>query len=269
MLRNYFLTAFRNFKNNKVYSLLNIFGLGIGLASCLFVFTIIEYEYSFDNWHNKKDRIYRVVRHYFGDNGISYSGSIPYPTGDELVRSIPDFEKVVQFHGPEDGKITLTDHNNNLQVFREEQILYTDPAFFEVMDFQILKGSPESSLAEPYTVYLTEKLATKYFGDTDPVGKSMKLDSDKQLTIVGIVQDCPKNTNLPFNMIISLPTMREIMPDVFKNNWGMTWAYSSYVLVPQDADIAALESKMDQALEKHADEEDRGKLEVKLQPLLE
>ncbi|MEQ8471226.1 MAG: FtsX-like permease family protein [Marinoscillum sp.] len=269
MLRNYFLTAFRNFKNNRVYSLLNIFGLGIGLASCLFVFTIIRYEYSFDNWHEKKDQIYRVVRHYHGDNGLSYNGIIPYPTGDELIRTIPDFKKVVQFHGPEDGKITLTDQNGNLQVFREKSILFTDANFFEVLDFEILKGATGESLNEPNTVYLSEKLATKYFGDSNPIGQTLKLDSDRQLKVVGIVEDGPNNTNLPYNMIVSLATMREIMPDVFKNNWGMTWSYSTYVLTEKDADIQALEAKMNKALEVHADEEDRDKLEVKLQPLSE
>ena len=141
MLRNYFLTALRNFKNNKTYSLLNIFGLGIGLASCLFVITIIRFEYSFDNWHTNRDNIYRVVRHFNGDNGVTnFTGSLAYPTGDELVRSVPDLEKVVQLHGPTDEKIALKDALGNLQVFREKQVLYTDENFFDVLDFQIING---------------------------------------------------------------------------------------------------------------------------------
>ena len=270
MLRNYFITAFRNFKNNKVYSLLNIFGLGVGLASCLFVFTIIRYEYSFDNWHHKKDRIYRVVRHFYGDNGVVYhSGSIPYPTGDELVRTIPDFEKVVQFHGPESEKVAFEDAIGNFQVFREDKVLYTDENFFDVLDFKILKGAEGSALTEPYKVYLSETTAKKYFDEESPIGKTLTFNSEEQLEVVGIVENCPDNTNLPFDIIVSLPTLRRRMPEVFKNNWGMTWAYSTYILAPKSANITQLEDKMEVALEAHTDEEDKDKLDIKLQPLEE
>ncbi|WP_421871207.1 ABC transporter permease [Marinoscillum sp.] len=270
MLRNYFITAFRNFKNNKVYSLLNIIGLGVGLASCLFVFTIIRYEYSFDNWHEKKDRVYRVVRHYYGDNGVvSHSGIIPYPTGDELIRTVPDLEKVVQFHGPEDEKIALTDETGNLQVFRENKILYTDENFFDVLDFEILEGAEGSILAEPYKVFLSEDIAKKYFGNSSPIGQTLTFNNTDQLEVVGIVENCPDNTNLPYNIIASLPTMRRRMPDVFKDNWGMTWAYSAYILAPKSADIKQIEDKMEQALEAHSDEEDKAKQDIKLQPLEE
>lgn len=269
MLRNFFITALRNFKNNKTYALLNIFGLGIGIASCLFVFTLINYEYSFDKFHEKKDRIYRVVRHYHGTSGIGYTGIIPYPTGDAIIADIPDFEEVVQFHGPEDEKIALTDHAGNFQVFRESGILYTDENFFDVLDFRILSGAQAESLKEPYKAYLTQAMAEKYFGTEDPKGKFIRLNNENDLEVVGVVENPRKNTNLPFRMIVSLPTMRERIPDVFKGNWGMTWAYTTYVLAPEGADIAGLEAKLDQMMEKHLDEDEKEKLQMKLQPLTE
>lgn len=270
MLKNYFVIALRSFRKNKAYSLLNVLGLAIGLACCLFVFTIIRYENSFDNWHTKKDRIYRVVSHYHGDNRIYYSGILPYPTGDAILRDLPDFEKVVQFHGPEDEKISLIDASGNFQVFRQSGILYTDEHFFEVMDFEILKGAPGDALKDPYKVYLTQEMATKYYGDENPIGKMVKLNNDKDLEVVGIVQTPPKNTNLPFKMIVSLPTMRLRMPDVFRDNWGMTWAYSCYALAPEDADIPELERKLDAAMDAYdRDLEDREKSTIKLQPLSE
>ncbi len=100
------------------------------------------------------------------------------------------------------------------------------------MDFEILKGAPGEALKDPYKVYLTQEMATKYYGDESPIGKMVKLNNDKDLEVVGIVQTPPKNTNLPFKMIVSLPTMRLRMPDAFRDNWGMTWAYSCYALAP-------------------------------------
>lgn len=270
MFRNYFLTAFRNFKKNKTYSFLNILGLGIGLASCMFVFTIIRYEYSFDNWHQEADQIYRVVRHNFGENGLTeQSGSIPYPSGDKLIQSVPDFEKVIQFHGPTDEKVVLTDVMGNLQVFRENKVLYTDPNFFEVMDFNILKGADQTILNEPYKVFVSERLAKKYYGDQNPIGQVITMNDDEQLEIVGIVENCPKNTNLPYEMIVSISTARKRWPDVFTNNWSMTWAYSTYVTVPKGADLKELENKLEGALEAHMAEDRRTNSEYHLQPLKE
>ncbi len=270
MLRNYFLTALRNFKNNKTYSLLNIFGLGIGLASCLFVITIIRFEYSFDNWHTKKDNIYRVVRHFYGDNGVTnFTGSLPYPTGDELVRSVPDLEKVVQLHGPTDEKIALKDALGNMQVFREKQVLYTDENFFDVLDFQIINGASGDILKEPYKMFISEKIARKYYGELNPIGQVITMNGSDQIEIVGIVEDCPKNTNLPYEMIVSMPTLRKRMPDVFLRNWGMMWAYSNYVQVPANADISQIEQKIRETIVAHQKEVDRAKIDFKLQPLEE
>lgn len=270
MLKNYLITAFRNFKRNRAYSFLNIFGLAIGLGGCLFVFTIIRYERSFDNWHTKKDRIYRVVSHYNGDNGMHYTGILPYPTGDAILRDIPDFEKVVQFHGPEDEKLSLTDQKGEYQVFRQERVLYTDENFFDVLDFTILRGASPSSLKEPYKAYLTEKMVLKYFGAQDPIGKVIRLNNKHDLEIVGVVETPGKNTSLPFEVIISLPTLRLDIPDVFKDNWGMTWAYSTYVLTRENADVETLEGKLTQMRLAYDDDEDnKGKLMLKLQPLEE
>ena len=220
MLKNYLKTALRNFKNNKSFALLNIFGLGMGLACCLFVFTVIKYEGSFDDWHTNKDRIYRVVNHYYGDNGLNKNGIIPYPTGDAIIANIPDFEKVVQFHGPNDEKFSLTDHQGNLQVFREEQVLYTDENFFDVMDFEIVSGADGKVLGEPFKIILTESMATKYYGDANPIGQTIKINSQESVEVAAVMKDPPTNTNLPFNCIVSMPTLRKRYPDIFKDNWG-------------------------------------------------
>ncbi len=269
MIKNYFITALRNFKKNKLYALLNVFGLGIGIASCLFVYALVDFEYSFDSFQTKKNEIFRVTRHYFGNNRVSYNGSIPYPTGDEILNKVPDVKSVVQFHGPVREQMLLIDEVGNQQVFRQSGVLYTTPSFFDMLDFEILRGAPASILEDPFKIFLTEAMATKYFGTKDPIGKIITINSTEEHEVVGIVANPPKNTNLPFECILSIVTIKERHPSLFGNNWGTDWAYSSYVEVEKGQDIGDLERKLDQMMAPHLDDEDKEKLEMHLQPLLE
>jgi ABC-type antimicrobial peptide transport system permease subunit len=268
MLKNYFITAIRNFKKNKLNTFLNIFGLGVGMACCLFVFTIIAYEKSFDNFHSNADNIYRVTRHYHGDYGINHGGIIPYPTGDAIVNDIPDFENVIQIHGPVDEKIAFDDAFGNFQIFREDKVIYVEPAFFSAFDFRIVKGNSEA-LLEPNKAFITEKVAVKYFGRNNPMGKILTINQTEKIEIMGIVETPKDNINHPFEIIISLPTLRARNANFFIDQWRMNWAYSAYVVVAENANIAALEVKLDEMMAKHIDKEIQEKLKMHLQPLKE
>lgn len=270
MIRNFFVTAIRNFKKNFSHTALNIAGLGLGLACCLVVFTIINFEYSFDNWHEKKDRIYRVTRTYHGDNRTSYGGIIAYPTGKVLMDDVPDLEAVVEFHGPQDEKFSFTDAKGDFQIFRESGTLMTNAAFFDVLDFKIISGNKEA-LNEPNKVFLAEEIVEKYFKDEDPIGKVLKMNGETNLEVVGIIENSPDATNLPYTCIVSIETLRQTSPEIW-NNWGMTWAYSVYVQTKTNANIDELNIKIDQVLDSYVnpdDEEEQSKTEIVLQPLLE
>ncbi|MEQ9404172.1 MAG: ABC transporter permease [Cyclobacteriaceae bacterium] len=268
MIRNFFVTALRNFRKNLSHTLLNIAGLGLGLACCIVVFTIIHFEYSFDTWHEKKDRIYRVTNTYYGDNRTSYSGIIPYPTGKAIRDNVPDLVKVVEFHGPQDGKFSFTDSKGDFQIFREDGVLMTDENFFEVLDFKLLSGNKDA-LAEPNKLFLSEELAEKYFKDEEPIGKIIRFDGETNLEVAGVIQNSPDETNLPYTCIISIETLRQTQPNIW-SNWGMTWAYSVYVLTQPDANIAELAIKIDDVIDgfdNPDDEEEKAKTERVLQPL--
>ncbi len=270
MIRNFIITAFRNFKNNISHTLLNAAGLSLGLACCLVVFTIINFEYSFDNWHEKKDRIYRVTTTYYGDNRTTYNGILPYPTGQTLKEEIPEFEKVLEFHGPHDEKLSFTDNDGAVQVFREDDVLLTNEHFFDVMDFELLEGSPEG-LGEPNKIYLTQDLAKKYFKDENPIGRTIRYNGEANLEIAGIVENSPKNTNLPFSCLISIETLKQTQPRIW-DQWGMTWAYSIYVLMKPETDLARLSIKVDDVLDRKTspdDKEEWAKSERVFQPLAE
>jgi putative ABC transport system permease protein len=269
MLKNYFITAIRNFKKNKLNTFLNIFGLGVGMACCLFVFTIINYEQSFDTFHSNAENIYRVTRHYHGDYGVNHNGIIPYPTGDAIVNGIPDFEDVIQIHGPVDEKISFDDAFGNFHIFREDKVIYVEPAFFNAFDFKIIKGSGSKILLEPNKAFITERIADKYFGRNNPIGRIITINQTEKIEIAGIVETPTDNTNHPFEIVISLPTLRARHSDIFIDQWDMNWAYSAYVVVPENANITALEIKLDGMMAKHIDEEVQGKLKMHLQPLKE
>lgn len=270
MLKNFFVTALRNFRKNFSHTVLNIAGLGLGLACCLVVFTIINFEYSFDSWHEKRDHIYRVTKTYHGDNRTSYSGIIPYPTGQVLIDDVPDLEAVVEFHGPQSEKFSFTDEKGDFQIFREEGTLMTNSTFFDVLDFKIIAGNKEA-LNEPNKIFLAQELVAKYFKNEDPIGKVLKMNGTNNLEVVGIVEDSPDGTNLPYTCIVSIGTLHQTSPEIW-TNWGMTWAYSVYVETSPNANIDELNIKIDEVIDSYVDpddEEEKAKTEVVLQPLLE
>ncbi|MEM8939612.1 MAG: ABC transporter permease [Bacteroidota bacterium] len=268
MFKHYFITAIRNILNNASHSLLNVLGLSVGLACCTVVFTIVNFEYSFDKWHKNKENIYRVTTIYHGDNRIGYSGIIPYPTG-EILDEIPEIEDVVLFHGPSDGKLSFVANDGSQQIYREEQVLMTNQSFFSVLDFKLLSGDP-ASLDEPFNIILSKELAIKYFENEDPIGKIIFLNGETELKVSGIIENSPNNTNLPYDCLISFKTLKKIYPGLW-NQWGMTWAHSIYLKLRADADIQALNIKIDERKDINStdEEEDSKKTQIALQPLTE
>lgn len=244
----------------------------MGMACCLVVYTIVSFEYSFDHWHEKKDRIFRYTNVYHDHGDIHKSGIVPYPTGDVLANSFPEIERVVEFHGPTDYKISFQTEQNEVKVFRENEILLTNGNFFDVLDFKLLSGNPEE-LNAPNKVFLSETLSTKYFEAEDPIGKVINIEIEGKtiaLQVAGTVQDSPQNTSLPFTALVSMATLRQSEPEFF-TTWTMTWAYSTYVQVQKDADIAALNVKIDRVIDEVRGRSEEGSRmsSVVLQPLTE
>lgn len=268
MLYNYLITAFRNFLRNKSYTFLNVIGLGLGLSGTLVIFSIVTHQTSFDHFHSKADRVYRLVDHYSADYGMEYDPSLPYPLGEALKNDIPDFEAVAQFHGP-DGGVFSFHEEGVLRNFKEEQILYAEPEMFKMLDFKILQGEGPDGLGDLNKIYLTEFLADKYFGNHNPIGRTINLNKDRKLTVAGIIENHRNNTNIPYRAIVSLVTHREMYPGVYKDNWGMNWACAVYVMLPENADRTGIERKLDEVAAKYLDEDDRAKTNYELQPLKE
>ena len=256
MFRNYSIVAWRNLVKKKAYSFINIFGLGLGIACCVLIFMFVKDELSYDNYHAKKDRIYRVIH---GESAADSKGGpslYPYwvwgnaPIGQALKGDFPEIDKVVQFSGRAD--ILLT-HEDNM--YQEEGVFFMDSTAFDVFSWHLLKGNPKTALAAPFSIVLTESTARKYFGDEDPMGKTLKGSESAgrsnagDYTVTGILADVPLNSHFRFNALLSMSTFRKARPQVF-DAWGYVDFYT-YFLVNEGFDLQAFKRKLPDFLARH------------------
>jgi putative ABC transport system permease protein len=211
MIRNYLLLAVKHLRKQKVFSVINILGLTVGITCCFLIFLFILNEMSYDNFHKNGKNIYRVMR--TGDmNGETRE--IPYLSpayATALKNDYPDaIEQAVRVM-PDNDLISYKNISYN-----EKNVYIADSNFFRFFDFNLVKGNAATVLNEPNSIVLTQTTAKKYFGDNDPVGKILELNKEQQLKVTGVCKDVPVNSHLQFDMVISMSTLRSIVsPDWF------------------------------------------------------
>lgn len=250
MYKNYFKIAWRNLIKKTAYSFINIFGLGLGIACCVLIFMFVQDELSYDNYHEKGARIYRVI-HGDATTADPKNRTFAYPPwvwnnapiGPALKNNFPEIEKVVQFSGRADILLSYED-----KLYQEDGIFFMDSTAFDVFSWKLLKGDPKTALAASYSIVLTETTARKYFGDEDPLGKTLK-GSDSpgrgnagDYTVTGVMEDVPANSHFRFNALLSLNTFRKSIPQIF-DAWGYVDFYT-YFLVNEQFDEAAFKAKI-------------------------
>ncbi|HLZ16002.1 MAG TPA: ABC transporter permease, partial [Cyclobacteriaceae bacterium] len=245
MYRNYMMIAWRNLLKKKGYSAINILGLALGIACCLLIFMYVDYERSFDNYHEKGERIYRVI-HGSKSEGSSTGSYWVWgnaPIGQALHDNFPEINKVVQFSGRSDILLTRGETSH-----QEEGVFFMDSTVFDVFSWKLLKGNPRTALAAPFSIVLTESTARKYFGDEDPLGKSLKGSESSgrsnagDYLVTGVMEDIPENSHVRFNALLSMSTFRKSVPEVF-SEWGYVDFYT-YFLVNDKFDRARFEAKI-------------------------
>jgi len=257
MLKNYFKIAWRNLMRNKSYAAINVSGLAVGIAVCLVIFIIIQYQTSFDRFHSKKDRTYRVLTENQPTKGadVTYSKSVPYPLPAALKNRFPEIETVAPvFASHNDELIVAGDNNSTIKRFREERgLFFTTPAFFNIFNFPLLAGS-YASLKDPNTVLLTKEIAEKYFGDwKQALGNTIKLQSGgfmfdhstEVLKITGILATIPANTDFQIKLVVSIETsyLGHLMAN--STSWEETTPdFSCYVLKLSNTSAEHLNQQM-------------------------
>ena len=209
MIKNYFKTAFRSLLRNRSYTIINIAGLAAGIAVCIVIFIVIQFELSFDDYHKNKNRIYRVLTEYHHADApdIFYGRGVPHALPASL-QTIPQIEKKAVFYTENnDQLLVLNSSGLPEKKFKEERGVYlTEPSFFDIFDFKWLAGNA-SSLKDPNNAVLTKETAEKYFGNwQSAIGRTIKWNNRDVLKVTGILADNPPNTDLQLKVVISYGT---------------------------------------------------------------
>lgn len=237
MIRNYLKIAFRNLLRNKSYTFINIAGLAVGIAACLVIFLIINFELSFDSFHSKRDKIQRVVSEFTTTDGKSLSSGVPFTTSQNFKVDFPQLEKVATLMEADDNITVLGDATNKAgKKFKERgNVFYAEPAFFEIFDFPLLSGDPKTALSEPYSALVTQEVAEKYFGTwQEAIGKYIKNDNRDVLKITGILKNVPTNSDFPLKVVIPYEVLKKNNPGMFKDEISVASAHNVFVVLPNN-----------------------------------
>ena len=222
MIKNYFKIAWRNLSRNKGFTAVNITGLAAGIAVCMMIFIVIQYQTSFDTFHAKKDRIYRVLTesHHADAATITYGKNVPFPMPAGLKTAFPQLEQVAPVYASHNDELQVLDGNGTpVKNFKEQSgVFYTSPSFFSMFNFPLLSGSYES-LKDPNYVLLTKEIAETYFGDwKTAMGKTIKITGyysmgaglfqfpATALKVSGILATIPANTDFQLKLVVAYGT---------------------------------------------------------------
>jgi putative ABC transport system permease protein len=244
MIRNYFKVAWRNLLKRKSNTLINVLGLSTGMAICILLLLFINDEWRFDQFHEKKDRIFRLAleRKYPGRS--TFYSFIPASIGEAAKTEFPEIEestRLLSARGFGSTFIKLGD-----KIFEEKEVLFADSNFFRVFTAPLLAGDPKTALEKPNSIVLNKTAAIKYFGNTDNiVGKTMEIE-DRPYTITGLVSDWPDHAHFTFNMLISSNTFLQNAPDDY-----ISFSSHTYLLLNEHTSASSLEAKLPQIVEKY------------------
>ncbi|GHN01700.1 ABC transporter permease [Cytophagales bacterium WSM2-2] len=252
MLTSYILAAFRNLRKYKFNSFITILGLSIGLAASVLAVMFAMDEVSFDSFHTKADRLYRLNKITTEPNGSTFlnaeSSGLMGPT---MVDEFPEVEKVVRYQTWfNNAVLSYKEHNHELN---EAEILFVDSTFFDVFDFTLVKGNPREALKRPLTMVLTEEVATSLFGSEDPVGKTVTGINGLEFEVTGVAKAAPRNSHIQYKALVSWTTTTPQLGPLnfdWMNNW-LAQALTTYVLVKPGTNVSALQAKLPKFLKDH------------------
>ncbi|MEM8567007.1 MAG: ABC transporter permease [Bacteroidota bacterium] len=229
MIAYYLKFALRNIRLNFAFSIINIAGLAVGLASCLIIAQYLSHEWSYDQFHSDFEKVYRIRQStHQGTDFITRANTFSR-LAYEMNQTLPAVETACRLHKAE-GNITVKVGES---LFREESVMGSDPNFFEIFEFEFIYGSPETALAEPKSIILTQALSEKYFGYANPIGQELEINgaygfwskngyqSTVTHIVTGVIENLPSNTHLDFDMLISFSLYQDIEQEL--NNWGSSF----------------------------------------------
>jgi putative ABC transport system permease protein len=266
MFKNYLKITLRNIKRHKAYSLINISGLAIGMALCVLILVYVQDELSYDNFHEKGDRIYRIAELENHDGELLHYMRIGPGVTEKLKVDFPDaIEKTVRLLPAGEVWTKFDD-----KLFREDRVYLADETFFDIFSFVFIRGNRETALKDPNSIVLNRTTAEKYFGSTEAVGKMVKVDLPgvPLLKVTAVVEDIPTNSHFHPDLLVSLSTIINEQNQAFFEEQMYGNAVWSYVLLNEGHPVENLESQLPAFLEKHLNEAQKKRVvEFYLQPL--
>jgi putative ABC transport system permease protein len=269
MFKNYFKTAFRNLKRNKSYAFINTLGLTVGIASCLLLFMVIRFETSFDNFHPKKNSIYRVCTEFHNQDGVTYSAGVSFPVGPSIRIDFPQIKEVASMLN-RGGQVTVNNGNSQANKFSEDNVYFAEPELFAMFHFEWLNGDAKTSLKNPGNAVLTQATADKYFGNwKDALGKTITLNNKDSYIVTGILKDVPVNSDFPLKIVIPYSALANTNVKGNLNDWVSTYGdASTFIVLPQGLSPQRFDESLKSFAKKHKPA-DYAKDAYVLQPLTE
>ncbi|MBZ0246013.1 MAG: ABC transporter permease [Cyclobacteriaceae bacterium] len=267
MFKNYFIITIRNLKRNLSYSAINVFGLALGITCSMVLFLMITFYLSFDNYHDNKDRIYRIVTSSENNGREDFFAGVPAPLPGALASDITGIQHVLFISGDNNALFTIID-NGAPKIFEQENgLAYTDSTYFTFFNRAFLMGDYKTALQQPNQIILSEKTAKKFFGEVNPMGQLIKLNNKTELKVTGIIEDHPDNTTFPFEILISYLTIQK---DKEESGWNSVYSDDQcFVMLEAGTPPDAINNRFPAFVKKYETQREERSLKRWLQPLQE
>ncbi len=246
MFRNYLTVAIRSLLRYPAYTLINIVGLAIGLASCMLILRYVWDELSYDRYHPHVDRVYRVVDDIESAGQMVRTAGSPSGWGPALKRDFPEIELFARVRGTTSVWFIMHEERR----YYEKKVIWADAALLDMFSIPLVAGNPRTALTEPYSIVISEEMAFKYFGDEDPMGKVLRADNVWDFTVTGVMRNIPANSHLRPDMIMSLVTRNALYPDSL-DEWEMHENRYTYVRLHENASPQDLEAQLPAFVERN------------------
>jgi putative ABC transport system permease protein len=238
MIKNYFKTAWRNLWKNRTFSAINIFGLSVGIAAFLLIVNYLRFEYSYDDAHVKKDRIFRVPMTTTEKNGKEQTFAFTYPAlAPAMKKDFPEVEEAARFRR-QGGIVSYGDQ----RIVENGSLFYVDPAIFKIFSFGFVKGDANTAFKELNDAVITEETAIKYFGKADPVGKALHYRNEDYI-VKAVLENVPANSHIRFNILLNYDKYIQLTNGDANTSWGWSDFYT-YILLKPGTSVKALEAKL-------------------------
>jgi predicted permease len=273
MLKSYFKIAWRNIVRHKGYAAINISGLTVGIAACLLIFVVIQYELSFDTFRPDFKNIYHVVTQEKREDGFSYNPGVQVPAAEALRLDFPQ-AKVAAINSSYGSQITVPQNGSSNGIddkkFTENVgVIFMEPQFFDIFKADWLAGSA-SALAQPNMAIIDKSSAVKYFGDwKNAMGQSLKMDNLINLKVAGVIDDAKPNSDLPLKILVSYVTWKKYPKDYnYTDNWhSLSSNHQVFMLLPPNEPIAKINTQLKTFYYRHSGEKGKNTKMQFLQPL--